>query len=235
MAKNIYVGVNNVAKKPKNIYVGVNGVARKVKAAYVGVNGVARKVWPNSILPLDYQQVEYILNSNSTQYIDTEIKPSSSTRVETSFKLRNVTLNRIFYCHWNYTEYGFYISSNNPHLFYVGFNNTDGGTNIAPTANTVYTVNFNMSNGIFKINGQIVKTFTNTFSNLSRNLYIFPEESNKLEFDLYYFKVWDNVTLVRDMYPCYRISDRVPGLFDIVNNTFYTNKGTGIFYTGPDI
>lgn len=91
MAKNIFIGVNNVARKPKNIYVGVNGVARKVKAAYVGVNGVARKVWPNSLVPTTYQRVEYIQNaSGSTNftelgYIETGYKPNNSTRIVVKF------------------------------------------------------------------------------------------------------------------------------------------------------
>lgn len=42
MAKNAYVGINNVAHKVKNMYVGVDGKARKVKKGYVGVNGIAR-------------------------------------------------------------------------------------------------------------------------------------------------------------------------------------------------
>lgn len=42
MAKGMYIGVNNVARKVKQIYIGVGGVARKVKKAYIGVGGVAR-------------------------------------------------------------------------------------------------------------------------------------------------------------------------------------------------
>lgn len=45
MAKNVYVGVNNVARKVTSMYVGVNGVARKIKKAYVGVNGVAQQFY----------------------------------------------------------------------------------------------------------------------------------------------------------------------------------------------
>lgn len=43
MAKNVYVGVNNVARKVTSMYVGVNGVARKITKGYVGVNGVAQQ------------------------------------------------------------------------------------------------------------------------------------------------------------------------------------------------
>lgn len=43
MAKGMYIGVNDKARKVKSAYVGVNGVARKAKLGYVGVNGVARQ------------------------------------------------------------------------------------------------------------------------------------------------------------------------------------------------
>jgi len=35
--------------------------------------------------------------------------------------------------------------------------------------------------------------------------------------------------LIRDFYPALRISDSKPGLYDLVNNQFYTNAGTGEF------
>lgn len=36
MSKNIFIGVNNVARKAQSIYIGVNNVARKVKYVYIG-------------------------------------------------------------------------------------------------------------------------------------------------------------------------------------------------------
>lgn len=42
MAKGMYIGIDNKARKVKNIYIGVNGVARRVKKAYIGVGGYAR-------------------------------------------------------------------------------------------------------------------------------------------------------------------------------------------------
>lgn len=51
-----------------------------------------------------------------------------------------------------------------------------------------------------------------------------------------YFKYWgkdDN--LLRDMIPCYRKSDNVIGMFDLVSQTFFTNAGTGVFTVGEDI
>lgn len=42
MAKKVYVGVDNVARKVKKMYIGVDGVARKIKKGYIGIGGVAR-------------------------------------------------------------------------------------------------------------------------------------------------------------------------------------------------
>lgn len=106
MAKNIFIGVNNVAKKPKNIYVGVNGVARKVKAAYVGVNGVARKVWPNNLIPDDsYQSLDY-LGCTSFMAVDTGIATLPVSRVVMKFKFNtNIDIDSVNYT-LQYDAYG---------------------------------------------------------------------------------------------------------------------------------
>lgn len=35
--------------------------------------------------------------------------------------------------------------------------------------------------------------------------------------------------------PCYRLSDNEPGMYDVINDVFYTNVGTGSFGVGPDV
>lgn len=37
-----------------------------------------------------------------------------------------------------------------------------------------------------------------------------------------------------NLYPVYRKTDNKPGMYDLVNNQFYTNQGTGEFTVGPD-
>ncbi len=41
---------------------------------------------------------------------------------------------------------------------------------------------------------------------------------------LYSCQIWDGNTLIRDFVPCYRKSDNEVGLYDIVNDVFYTNR-----------
>ena len=38
-----------------------------------------------------------------------------------------------------------------------------------------------------------------------------------------------------DFIPCYRNSDGEIGLYDSINDIFYTNQGTGTFTKGPDV
>ena len=46
---------------------------------------------------------------------------------------------------------------------------------------------------------------------------------------IYSVKIWDGDTLIRDMKPYIRKSDNVAGLYDFVNDVFYTNYGSGNF------
>ena len=49
---------------------------------------------------------------------------------------------------------------------------------------------------------------------------------------MYYTKILDNGTLVRDFVPVIRKSDNKPGMWDKVTRTFYTNSGTDEFLYG---
>ena len=52
---------------------------------------------------------------------------------------------------------------------------------------------------------------------------------------LYSMKLYEDSIIVRDFIPCYRKSDGEIGLYDLVNNVFYTNKGTGTFLKGENV
>jgi hypothetical protein len=49
MAKNMFIGVSDKARKVTKVYVGVGNVARKVTKVYVGVGNVARLVWTSGV------------------------------------------------------------------------------------------------------------------------------------------------------------------------------------------
>lgn len=52
---------------------------------------------------------------------------------------------------------------------------------------------------------------------------------------IYYVKASVKGVDAFEMIPCYRKSDGVVGMYDLVSKTFYTNAGTGDFACGPDV
>ncbi len=104
MAKNEYIGVNNVARKVKQPYIGVNNVARKINSGYIGVNGIARQffagyVWKKYnvsqqwnyketyndldkdglVLPMEYHQINFVDNPSAANYYATIYYQNTST------------------------------------------------------------------------------------------------------------------------------------------------------------
>ena len=52
---------------------------------------------------------------------------------------------------------------------------------------------------------------------------------------IFEFKYYENEILLNDFIPCYRTSDSEIGLYDVINNQFYTNNGSGNFTKGADV
>ena len=59
--------------------------------------------------------------------------------------------------------------------------------------------------------------------------------NNRPSCRIYNCTIMDGSTLVRNFVPCYRKSDSVAGMYDLVNDLFYTNEGTGSFIVGADV
>ena len=76
--------------------------------------------------------------------------------------------------------------------------------------------------------------FTAGTSMANANLILFRALNDNRVFlgKIYSTKVYDDNILIRDLVPCYRKSDNVIGMFDLVNNVFYTNAGSGTFLKG---
>ena len=61
-------------------------------------------------------------------------------------------------------------------------------------------------------------------------------QNRNQKFRIYACKIYDeNGVKIREFIPCYRKSDSVIGMYDTINQTFYTNAGTGAFTKGSDI
>ena len=199
-------------------------------------------------LPIGYTQVDYI-ESSGTQYIDTGINPISSTKIDIDFAYVGTSSLAIWI-----PLFGARSIINNIHEYYAVFINqntlkltTNYSSNDAGDNSTVYVeVNkkYNLKNnqGSFYINDILESSISasNTLSNnTTHSVYLFDlQEASGNRMDrgtkmkLYSCKFYDGDTLIRNYIPCYRNSDNEVGLYDLVNNVFYANKGTGAFTYG---
>ena len=200
-------------------------------------------------LPSEYQQVEYI-EGTGTQYIDTEFKPNQNTRlfakiyigtingdaIKAIFGTRKSDYSDSFSCFYvggqkvetgrMRLDYGDITDNNNIH-YYPG-----------TQAENLYKIDYNKNVGT--LNGDTYTFNLQTYASVYNLLLLTCNtggtvDNRMVSGKIYYCKIYDNDVLVRDFIPCYRKSDNVIGLYDKVNNVFYTNSGTGIFTKGLDV
>lgn len=89
-----------------------------------------------------------------------------------------------------------------------------------------------------KVNGEINTATQNCrIASETTPVYIMNNARKSTPFigKLFYLKLFMEDELVFDLVPCYRKSDNKPGLYDAVNDVFYTNEGTGEFTVGEDV
>ena len=189
-------------------------------------------------LPSTYQQVEYI-ESTGSAYIDTGIVPNTNTKIDIQFEtIQRGNFGIIFGGEETYKDNSFHLY-NSSGVFDIGFGSiaTAFRTSIDYNSNIKYTLIMD-KNG-FDVNGA-TGTFPEPTISTTYSIYLFAvhratnvTENNALK-RIYYCKLYNNGTLVRDMIPCYRVSDSVIGMYDLVSNTFFTNAGSGTFTKGSN-
>ena len=66
------------------------------------------------------------------------------------------------------------------------------------------------------------------------NVFIFKGSTVNAKGNIYYFKMYNGANLVRDMVPC-KTPQGAVGMYDLQNNQYYSNGGTGAFIAGPEV
>lgn len=185
-------------------------------------------------LPQGYTQLEYIQSSGS-QWIDTGVKHSTTDKFALKMRLEWTSIS------------GTQI---------MGFSGSGGqGIGLASSkwweitnpssvsANTVYNVEYGKqgANCYRTIDG-ITTSVTQSNTSASYNMLLFAASGSTSNMTkayycyakLYSTQIYVNDVLVRDYIPCKNSSGTV-GLYDLVNNVFYTNSGSGTFTAGSVI
>lgn len=223
-----------------------------VKEVYVGTT----KVRPTSRLPSAYQEVEYIetnaswFEANSTwQVIDTWYNVNPNIKISIDLQCKSLlSQSRLFWC---YSTNSSYVTFN----AYIDWswwwsrcaNNWDWQWQATFIYADTNRHTFVLDNVSYKIYTNWTQVYNNNnkyhMSNSSRHslplLALWSDPHNKywwhINAKIYWCKLYDNNSLVRDLIPCYRKSDNVIWMYDLVNNQFYTNQWSGTFAKWPDV
>ena len=208
---------------------------------YKGDN-VSKVVYNNTVvwkgLPSSYTRLEYI-ESTGTQYIDTGIIPNINTKLGTNFAITNI--NKLNYMgsalsgSKGFFEFG---TANNPDRYVSLFSiNSESGLILSNYVDNNFHTYF-VSNGLQKIDSNEAYNTISNFKDTMLSIYLFRRHINWgssaqwCDAKIKDCKIWDNDTLVRNFIPAKRNSDNEIGLYDTVNDVFYTNAGTDTFIAG---
>lgn len=192
-------------------------------------------------LPTEYQEVEYI-ESSGTQYIDTGFVPNDNTEIILVFTNNNATTGNydcVFGTRTNASNantFALWIDTNRR---FGAFYGTGQSMALFPTSIDATAKHTAVMKGRVAEIDNVSITCPAVSSSPAYSFYIgacntagTADYFSKIL--IYKSKIYDNGTLVRDFVPCYRKADNVAGLYDLVNNVFYTNAGSGVFAVGAN-
>ncbi len=178
--------------------------------------------------------VEY-LESTGTQYIDTKFKPNNNTHTQIYFQLTDTSTPFIFDAKnsWSFKSYtaGFWTGGSVALAY--------GSSGPRPPQNQARWTLDKILIDFDKIDVSVGNLFSTTFTSetfvCDNPLLIFKgvNETYYAKMKLYYCKIWDDGTLVRDFIPAIDENDTY-FMFDRVSHTCYNNAGSGSFI-GPTV
>ena len=250
-----YAG-NSVAKATCTLNIGVQGTAGCKCNYTVSLAGqtttnyidgslkanIAKGTSNQNLLPSEYQEVEYIA-STGTQFIElpfgferTDIVDFDMSIDTGQYPDKYLISPKTWNNNNNRFAMGIGMSSQN---FAVGFGSkSTGSTGVTPAySNDGLRHHWHYENSIFTIL-DVGSTYTgtsDTFGGVTANLKLFYGYNTNTKGKIYRYVHWKNGEKIIELIPCYRKSDNVIGLYDLINGDFYLNGGTGTFTKGNNI
>ena len=221
-----FVDINDDIFDGKNTSVGDTIYVKQFDVPDRWISNIINK---SSRLPAEYQEVEYI-QSTGIQYINTNIYYNENLEFDITFSdFVSVNPSQLFGTNKSLfnlerrqaSQLTWFSASNKMHC-YNEFNTADKYHVICNKDGMTVNNSF--------ISGQIDS------GNIagSTDFIIFKGRNGNSSYKLYSLVIKDSGIVIRDYVPCYRESDNVPGLYDVINNVFYINNGEGNFNVGDD-
>ncbi len=200
------------------------------------------------VLPSEYQEVEYLTNSG-TQRIDTGLVPTNSTSIDITYQSLQPTGTSQYIAgsrlnQSTTVEYAINGSSSNAYWDVRLGGATTTITDVSRMTNK-YRSYLNITNGTGSwtlthttTDTTYSKTISGAEVNATANLFLFAynnlDTNTHINLRIFACKIYEAGVLVRNFIPCYRKSDQEAGMYELVENKFYTNAGTGDFAVGSN-
>lgn len=259
--QNIRTGAIGLYDKVNGVFYGNQGTGtflkgndvtgmKKVVGLYKGTTKIVKRykgtslIYSSSRLPSAYQEVEYV-EGTGTQYIDLGITPTNTMTLELKFQADGETNGKIFGSRIANNNSAFAIYLDGSNSVALNFGNYYYTLNPAEDYNSaINTITSSISNGIMSVtiaNENHSYTYQNSGSRANNiDLLLFAYYNNTSiasagDKKIWYLKLFDSGNIIMNLVPCYRKSDNVVGMYDLVNDVFYTNAGTGTFIKGNDV
>lgn len=192
-----------------------------------------------------YQAVEY-LESTGTQHLITGFQPNATSTYRHEFKYRQTAAQSEAYLMGigsTTARYNLYSTGSGGSISWLIGTNT--GTLIVTdvvTNDVDYTVDTTVSptSVSMTIDGIEYGPATCKVVAPGSALALFGRRGSGTSADMcvkariYYWRIYKDEELIHDFAPCYRESDSVAGMYDLVTDTFLTNAGSGTFVVGGD-
>lgn len=205
-------------------------------ATYIYLNKPLRKT---SKLPIGYTELEHI-RSTGTQWIDTGVKSNSNLNLTINFEALSNKNNSIFGSRASDEHNQILLNIYRDQTTYVRFNTGITLNRKIFDLNTQYDASLS-KNGLYVNNQKILSVDQSSFSDDGYTMPVFAFRNSTTgdiisygTIKLYSFFIKENDILVRNFIPCKNPSN-VIGLYDTVNDVFYTNAGSGSFIAGAEV
>lgn len=186
-----------------------------------------------------YQQVEYI-EGTGTQYIDTNLDLFSTDNHRIVIELMPTSFynyNTIWGSSYDANTFESWIPSTGNMV--ARYNNVKYGPDNKLTVNTKYIFDFRKENTSLSkyVDNNLIGTGTSSSKITNASFYLFLSGTDYGKYKLYSCQLYRDNILVRDFIPVYRVNDDEAGLYDVVNDVFYTNANASgdNFTAGPEV
>lgn len=181
-------------------------------------------------LPAEYVRVEF-LQSTGQQYIDTGVYSTDTVKIDLTMQLLNTSADQKFL--GAYGENGLCFGTLNNQWRYGGanWNGTSGTT-------TLDKVNIKLDKYAWYVNDIFIGSAVIAPNSKPIAIFGVYYNGNLLQqnaIKVYLFDIYEDGKKIRQFIPCYRRSDNKPGLYDLINDVFYTNDSGENFILGPEV